>query len=94
MRTLGLRLGLSDGAIRSALDQDDSAELEKTRTYTRVFELAEQRGGRPVPRAVVPRIRLQGPKISRALTTEWFARRVEDRYRSCLAKVERGRSAS
>jgi len=94
VRTLGPRLGLSDGAIRSALEQDDGPELEKTRTYARVFELAEQRDRRPVPRAVVPRIRLQGPKISRALTTEWFARRVEDRYRSCLSKVERGRSAS
>jgi hypothetical protein len=93
-RTLGARLGLSDGAIRNALEQDERADFEKTRLYARVFELADQLERRPVPRALVPKIRLQSPKISRALTTEWFARRVDERYRGCLARVERARAAS
>ena len=93
VRTLGSRLGLSEGAIRSALEQDERAEFEKTRLYVRVFELADQVDRKPVPRAVVPKIRLQGPKISRALTTEWFARRVDERYRGCLARAGRGRAA-
>ena len=41
--------------------------------YERVFALAERLERRPLPRAVVPRIALQGPKITRKLTTEWFA---------------------
>jgi len=94
VRTLGSRLGLGDGAIRSALEQDERAEFEKTRLYARVFELADQLERRPLPRAVVPKIRLQGPKITRALTTEWFARRVDERYRGCLARAERGRAAA
>jgi hypothetical protein len=32
----------------------------------------------------MPQIDLKSPKISRKLTTEWFARRVEGRYRNCL----------
>jgi len=93
-RSLGPRLGLSDAAIRSALEQDERADFAKTRLYARVFELADQLEQRTVPRAVLPKIRLHSPKISRALTTEWFARRVDERFRGCLARVERARAAS
>jgi hypothetical protein len=34
---------------------------------------------------VVPNITLSSPKITRKLTTEWFARRVEERYKRCMA---------
>jgi hypothetical protein len=39
-----------------------------------------------LPRAVVPQIHLEGPKISRNLTTEWYARRVDERFRQCLSR--------
>jgi len=51
-----------------------------------VFMLAEQRQGRPAPRALVPRIKLQGPKISRNLTTDWYAHRVDGRFQQCLKR--------
>jgi hypothetical protein len=92
VRVLGRRLGWSDGEIRRALEQGERREFEDGALYRRVFELAEGMAGKPLPRAVVPKIALKGPKISRNLTTEWFANRVDDRYRRCMERG--GRTAS
>jgi hypothetical protein len=80
VRKLGL--GLGDRQIRRDLERGAKHEFEETEVYRKVFELADARA--PAPRAVVPSIQLQSVKISRKLTTEWFARRVDDRYRRCL----------
>jgi hypothetical protein len=82
VRQLGDRIGLGEPQIRRDLERGTTHEFEETDLYRRVFELADARA--PAPRAVVPSIRLQSVKISRNLTTEWFARRVETRYRRCL----------
>ena len=37
-------------------------------------------------RAAVPRIKLQGPKITRRLTTDWYAHRVDERFQRCLSR--------
>ncbi|MBZ8142089.1 hypothetical protein CLD22_19550 [Rubrivivax gelatinosus] len=84
-RALSQRLGLSDAAIRRDLERGDAAGFERTALYEKVFRLA----GAGAPRAALPRIRLEGPKIQRRLTTEWFARRVDERWRRCLARAER-----
>jgi hypothetical protein len=52
-----------------------------------VFAYAERLDKRTLPRAVLPRIDLQSPKITRKLTTEWFANRVDERHRRCLARI-------
>ena len=85
-RTLGRRIGLSDADIRSALEQGESIDFERTELYIRLFALADQAAHAPQPRAVLPSIKLESPKITRKLTTEWFANRVEQRYRTCLNK--------
>ncbi|HVQ06455.1 MAG TPA: DUF1615 family protein, partial [Burkholderiaceae bacterium] len=48
---------------------------------------AERLDKRALPRAVVPRIDLQSPKFTRKLTTEWFANRVDERHRRCMARI-------
>lgn len=78
------RLHLSDGDIHQALTQGTIESFAGTDLYRRVFELADRRKGRPLPRAIVPRIRLEGPKIVRPLTTGWYARRVNGRFARCV----------
>jgi hypothetical protein len=87
VRKLGDRIGLAEREIRRDLERGTSLEFEDTELYRKVFALADVRA--PVPRAVVPSIRLQSVKISRKLTTDWFARRVDDRYRRCLRSPAR-----
>jgi hypothetical protein len=48
--------------------------------------LADKAEGKSLPRAVLPGIVLQSPKITRKLTTAWFAKRVDERYRRCMVK--------
>lgn len=87
VRALAPRLDLGNAGIRRALEQGESLAFENTALYRRVFALAGQIEGRELPHALVPRIALKSPKISRPLTTEWFASRVDQRYRSCIARA-------
>ncbi len=87
VRTLGKRLEMSDGDIRRALNHGDSLDFEDTDLYQRVFALADTKAGKPLPRAVLPGITLESPKITRTLTTAWFAQRVDERWKRCMARA-------
>lgn len=87
VRSLRGPLGMDDAAIHAALQRESAIDFEDTALYQRMFALAEQRAGHALPRAVVPQINLVGPKITRRLTTEWYANRVESRYRACMARA-------
>ncbi len=78
------RLHLGQWEIHSALEQGTTRDFEQTALYRRVFALAEHKSGRRLPRAIVPEIRLHGPKIERALTTDWYAHRVNGRFERCV----------
>lgn len=78
------RLRLSDARIHDSLEQGRAESFERTALYRRVFMLADRKSGRRLPRAALPQIRLTGPKIVRRLTTAWYARRVNERFESCL----------
>jgi hypothetical protein len=84
LRTLAARLRLNDAAIHAGLLQARYENFEQSALYVRVFELANQAAGTPLRRALLPSITLQGPKIARHLTTEWYARRVDQRFKRCL----------
>ncbi|MNQ91570.1 hypothetical protein D3C85_1069580 [compost metagenome] len=89
VRTLGKKIGLGNSAIRRQLEQGDSLEFEDTDLYKRVFALADQFEGKPLPRAMLPGITLESPKITRKLTTAWFAKRVDERRQRCLARLKK-----
>lgn len=86
LRDIEDRLSVNDRDIETALEQGRTADFEHTRLYERVFETADRARGHALPRAMLPRIKLQGPKISRNLTTEWYARRVDGRFQQCLKR--------
>ena len=74
------RVGGDENQTRFIADISRKVEL-------RVFTLADRLSGNPVARAVVPQIPLHSPKITRSLTSDWFANRVEARYRTCLGRM-------
>jgi hypothetical protein len=85
-RSIAGELGMDAGRIRRDLEQGKSREFERTELYRRVFELAERKSGKTLPRALVPAIQLQSAKFTRELTTAWFADRVVTRHRQCLLR--------
>ncbi len=83
------RLRLSDSRIHQSLEQGTAESFGRTALYRRVFTLADRRSRQRLPRAVLPQIRLGGPKIVRPLTTAWYARRVNGRFERCLQDGDR-----
>ncbi|MGL6291603.1 MAG: DUF1615 domain-containing protein [Silanimonas sp.] len=86
LRTLSNALGMDDVALRAALQGAGRLDFNDGALFQSVFEIAERRGGKTLPREMIPGIRLESPKITRELTTAWFATRVDGRYRDCLAR--------
>ncbi len=85
-RRVGEQLGLRNPSIRAQLEKGDSLDFEETRLYSGVYALAQGKAGKPLPRAQLPGIELKSPKITRKLTTAWFANRVDERYQRCMKR--------
>jgi hypothetical protein len=86
LRAMSTQLEMEPKQIRRDLEKGQEASFEKTALWQRTFELADRIEGKRLPRTRLPGIALHSPKISRQLTTEWFANRVEQRYRRCMAR--------
>lgn len=84
VRKLAGQLGLSDSQIHRQLKLGGSLDFEKSDLYSGVYHLAERINGKPLAREMLPGITLQSPKITRKLTTAWFAQRVEARWSRCM----------
>ena len=86
LRGLSAELGMDERSIRKALERGNRLDFDRTELHAKVFALAEARARKPLPRAMVPGIKLESPKITRELTTAWFATRVDQRYQHCLQR--------
>lgn len=89
LQSLAGDLGLTPEEIRADLERSTRDEFQYSRLYRELYSLAERRVGHELSRAAMPQIALESPKITRKLTTEWFATRVEKRYRACEARAKR-----
>ncbi|WP_174873267.1 DUF1615 domain-containing protein [Vogesella oryzae] len=81
------KLQMSAADILRDLKQEKSFGFVDTPLYRKVMQLADSQHGSRVPREALPQIRLQSPKITRKLTTAWFAERVDGRYQQCLQRA-------
>ncbi|MFC3530620.1 DUF1615 domain-containing protein [Vogesella facilis] len=81
------KLQLSEADMLRDLKQEKSFGFADTPLYRKVMQLADSQQGGRAPREALPQIRLQSPKITRKLTTAWFAERVDWRYQQCLQRA-------
>ena len=81
------RLSMSKQAIHQSLKLGDTSDFAQSDLYHRVFTLADKQAGKRQPRAVLPGISLKSPKITRNLTTAWFAKRVDGRAQRCIRRM-------
>ena len=84
--SLRSRLDMSQSAIERDLQQEKNSALAQTELYRKVFAMADRQAGKPLARERMPQIDLHSPKISRKLTTQWFADKVNGRYQACMAR--------
>ncbi|MGD9424178.1 DUF1615 domain-containing protein [Pantoea sp. NSTU24] len=86
VRTLSKQIDMSNSAIRRDLEKGDKESFSDSTLWKQVFTLADKMAGRRLPREMLPGIKLESPKITRNLTTAWFAQRVDSRYQQCLSR--------
>ena len=84
--TLRGALEMNPSTIERDLQQEKSSTFAQSALYRKLFALADRKAGKALPRERMPQIDLHSPKISRKLTTQWFADKVNARYQACMAR--------
>lgn len=79
---------ISTQTIAQDLALEKSLDFEQSTTYRTVAQLYQQKYGAPITQQI-PKISLKSEKITRNLTTEWYANSVNRRYQQCLTTVQR-----
>lgn len=83
---LKTKLEMTQSEIERDLQQEKNSAFAQSELYRKLFVLADKQAGKPLPRERIPQIDLHSPKISRKLTTQWFADKVNVRYQACMAR--------
>ncbi|MEN0068295.1 MAG: DUF1615 family protein [Myxococcota bacterium] len=79
---------LSEGRVRRDVKLEKEKRFESTETWKRLKAGYQARTGEEPPYARLPNVALHSPKITRKLTTAWFAKNVDRRYEDCLGRHE------
>jgi hypothetical protein len=76
--------------LRDDARQEKTLAFEGTDTYRAVKTVYAAQLGMPPEYATLPQVELESPKISRKLSTAWFAQAVDRRFQSCLGAAGSG----
>jgi hypothetical protein len=82
-------IGISDRQLRADLLLEKQDAFVETATFKTIRALYMRQTGTEPPFAMIPQLRLSGLKITRPLTTEWYANRVNERYQDCMNRSRR-----
>ena len=74
--------------IRADLKKEKEKKFEDTATYLAVTKLYKAQTGKEPFYATMPQVVISGPKLSRDYNTNWFATRVNGRYKTCMQKAK------
>lgn len=80
------QLALNAEKIRADLLQEKQINFHRTATYLAITQYYQTLMHVPAPFARVPNIVLHSEKITRIMTTEQFANKINARYQQCLKK--------
>ena len=72
--------------IRRDLKKEKKQNFEETDTYLQVASLYKEKFKKSAPYAIMPEVVISGPKLSRDYNTNWYASKVDKRYKSCVSR--------
>lgn len=72
--------------IRRDLKKEKQQKFEGTETYIQVMNLYKEKFNKDAPYAIMPEVVISGPKLSRDYNTNWYASKVEARYKKCVSR--------
>ena len=78
---------ISPERLRSDLEHEKEAALEKTSTYRAVKRAFEAQTHAPAPGAQLPEVVIQSPKMKGERSTRWYAESVDRRFQLCLQRA-------
>jgi hypothetical protein len=79
-------LGLNKVSRRLALSKEKEAAFSETGLYITVAERYKAKFKQPMPKEMLPVIKLESLKVSKGLTTARFANAVKTKYNLCMGK--------
>lgn len=77
---------LTERRLRRDVSREKEARFEETDTWARVRASYRDKTGEEPAYAQLPDVSLDSPKITRKLTTAWFAQNVKRRYDDCITR--------
>lgn len=79
----------SASQLRSDLKLEKTQKFEESETYLFLVNRYKDKINKDAPYAIMPKVVISGPKLSRDYNTNWFAERVNGRYNTCMRTAKR-----